>query len=156
MNGVPMNGVPMNGVPMNGVPINGSGQGAADAPRDGTPDSPVLAYRAVDPWPTAERDDLDAERARLEAEIAAARARAAAARARAAARDAEVRAVLRGELMASKEALTDMERQHDVTVAMVREAAAAEVDRIMAEARQRVVGPPSEETIVAQESGGPC
>ena len=155
MNGVPMNGVPMNGVPMNGVPMNGSARDHADPPEEAASTRPVLAYRAADSWPT-EKDDLDAERARLEAEIAAAAARAAAARARAAARDAEVRAVLRAELMASKEALTDMERQHDVTIAMVREAAAAEVTRIMAEARQRVAGPASEVAVVAEESGGSC
>ncbi|MGB8859101.1 MAG: hypothetical protein WCC60_07595 [Ilumatobacteraceae bacterium] len=127
LNGTPMNGTPMNGTPMNGTPMNGT-------PMNGTGALP--STQSVDWAPTA-GDDAVAERARLEAEIVVVTARAAAARQRAAQRDLDVRAALREELTASKSVLAEMERAHEVTVAMLREAAQAEVDRILRDARAR-------------------
>ena len=88
----------------------------------------------------AAQDQVAVERARLEAEIAAATARTAAARHRAAALEAEGRAELRAELDASRLAVEEMERQHEATVAMIREAAQAEAERILAAARQLAAG----------------
>lgn len=140
----------LNGTSLNGTGVNGIGltNEAAFLPLAATestatadsPTPPPDRERApvVEPWPELEDDELETERAGLEAEIAAARARTAAAKHRAAQRDAEMRAVLRAELEASKEVLATMEREHAVAVALVREAADAEVVRILAEARQRV------------------
>jgi len=74
---------------------------------------------------------------RLEMEIAAAKARTAAAKQRAAALDSEVQADMRQELVASRETVEEMERNHAVAVAMIRDAARAEADRILEAARQQ-------------------
>lgn len=76
------------------------------------------------------------EHRRLETEIAAAKARTAAAKERAAAIESEVQADMRRELVASRETVEEMERNHAVAVAMIRDAAQAEADRILEEARQ--------------------
>jgi L-rhamnose isomerase len=90
---------------------------------------------AADPDPSL--DYVAAERARLEAEIAAAKARTAAAKERAASRELELRAALHTELVTSRESLAELERQHEVAIAMVRSAAKAEVERILADARRQ-------------------
>jgi hypothetical protein len=82
--------------------------------------------------------ELDRQRARLEAEIVAAKTRAAAARQRAVERDTEVRAALKVEVEAAQARLADMERQHQVAVGMLRDAARGEVERILAEAREHI------------------
>ena len=115
----------MNGSPMNGSPMNGSWVAPSPAP------SP-----AADPWPESPLDDFERQRPRLEGEIAAAKARTAAARQRTAAREAEVRAALRAELVASKESVAEIERECDIAIANVRKAAQIEVERILAEAWQ--------------------
>lgn len=84
---------------------------------------------ATHPW---HPDDPDHEKSRLEAAIDAATARAAAARQRAAERDAEVRAALRNELESSKRVLAEMDRAHEVRVALIREAALAEAEAQLA------------------------
>ena len=81
-------------------------------------------------------DDDTQEHRRLESEIAAAKARTAAARARAADLDAQVQADMRHELVGSRETVEEMERNHNVAIAMIRDAAQAEADRILEEARQ--------------------
>ena len=153
---VALNGAQLNGSALNGVHVNGpwvapttlpqcaSGPlgteiGWADDPRhDAVHDQPTPP--TVAPLPDQTLDDLDAERARLEAEIAAANARTAAAKDRAAARDAEVSAALHAELVASREELAEIERQHEVALAMVRTAAQAEVERILAVAHHPSAG----------------
>lgn len=84
----------------------------------------------------APADDDVQENRRLEQQIAAAKARTAAAKERAAALDAEVQADMRQELVASRETVEEMERNHAVALAMIRNAAQAEADRILDEARQ--------------------
>jgi hypothetical protein len=81
-------------------------------------------------------DELQQERERLEAAIAAAKARAAAARDRSANRDRDLRAALKIEVEASQANLAEMERQHQVAIEMLHQATAAEVERILAEARR--------------------
>lgn len=83
-------------------------------------------------------DDVDQQKAQLEAALAAATARLTAAQQRAVVRDAEVRAVLHAELLASKETLARMEREYDMAISMVEQAAAAEAERVLTEARDRV------------------
>lgn len=90
--------------------------------------------------PAASFDDVDQQKAQLEAALADATARLAAARQRAVVRDAEVRAVLHAELLASKETLARMEREYEMAIAMVEQAAAVEAERVLAEARERVAG----------------
>jgi len=84
-------------------------------------------------------DNGSAEHERLEMEIAAAKARTAAARERAAALDAEVQADMRQELVASRQTVDEMERNHAAAIAMIRDGAQAEADRILVEARQQAV-----------------
>lgn len=112
---VELNGTKLNGHALNGKHVNGSWVPPSSLPNH-------------DPDMSADHD----ERARLVAEVAAANARTAAARERVAAREAEVRAALHAELVASRELLAEMERQHDVAIAMIRSAAQAEVERILA------------------------
>ena len=88
-----------------------------------------------DDWADTEANELAREQARLEAEIAAAKARTAAAMHRAATTDADAKAILREELLTAKRELADLERQHETTVAMIRQAAQDEVERILAAAR---------------------
>ncbi|MUH51863.1 MAG: hypothetical protein F2789_11715 [Actinobacteria bacterium] len=92
----------------------------------------------IDQWPAMGPDDLIGENTRLLQDLAAANARACAARERLARKEADLRAVLRNELVASKDAIAAMERQHEVNIAMVRKAAQIEVGRIMTAAREAV------------------
>ena len=98
-----------------------------------------LTSHGIDPWRDLALGELEAERARLEAEIASAKSRTAAARHRMAERDAEVRAALRAELLASKETVTELERHHQTELAAIEERAHAEVVRINAESRRVAV-----------------
>jgi|GEM_PF-3592464 len=91
---------------------------------------------ATDPKVDPPPGDLAVERNRLQSEIDTAKARAAAARERAAARELELRAVIHAEIVASRESIAEMERQHEMAIAMVRSAAQAEVERILAEAHR--------------------
>jgi len=77
-------------------------------------------------------DDGAAERARLEAAIAAAISRTAAARHRRAERDAEIRAALREEVLATQALLDEMDRNHQEALAALRETTQAEIARIIA------------------------
>lgn len=150
-----MNGNALNGDALNGNALHGRVPNGASVASDAallpmlTPMAEMTADAAMpspenqspqisEPWPELEHDELETERAGLEAEIAAARARTAVAKHRAAQRDAEMRAALRVELEASKDALADMEREHAVAVALVREAADVEVAEILAAARRQV------------------
>jgi cell division septum initiation protein DivIVA len=90
-----------------------------------------------DDWADTEANELAREQARLEAEIAAAKARTAAAMHRAATSDADAKAMLREELLTAKRELADLERQHETTVAMIRQAAQDEVERILSVARDQ-------------------
>ncbi len=134
----------MNGTPMNGTAINGTHSLSMSATGDHHDERALQAESsgptAHEPWPDVAHDELKAERMRLEAEIANAKSRAATARHRAAVRDTEMRDALRAEIAASKEALTAMEREHETTISMVRGAAQAEVDRILAAAQQVAAG----------------
>lgn len=148
MNGTPMNGTSMNGthVESSVLPVHAdsSHMFSMSATGDQHDDHAVPPEGSIpvhaDPWPDVTRNELEAERMRLEAEIATAKSRAASARHRASARDTEMRDALRAEIAASKESLTAMEREHETTIAMVRGAAQAEVDRILAAAREVAAG----------------
>jgi prophage DNA circulation protein len=83
---------------------------------------------------------LERKLARLHEEIAAAQTRAEAAKRRITEREAEVRDVLRAELLASQEAVAEMERQHELNVESIRQRTNAEVARILAEARLLATG----------------
>jgi hypothetical protein len=91
----------------------------------------------VAPVPLSDADQgvaaLEAERIRLEREIAAAEARSTAARLR----TEEVNAALHAVVVSSKERLTEMEREHERHIAMIRSAAQSEVEQILDEARRR-------------------
>jgi hypothetical protein len=117
------------------VGLNGSSMNEAHPERDDEHWPPM-----VDSWLEPERDKLNEERSRLEREIAAAKARAEAARRRTALREEDMRASMRAELSAAQQALADMERQHEATLAMVKSTAQAEIDRILAEARRDAGG----------------
>ena len=82
-------------------------------------------------------DPVAAERARIQGEIDSAKARVAAAKERAASRELELRAVIHAEIVASRESIAEMEREHEVAIATVRSTAQAEVERILAEAREQ-------------------
>jgi hypothetical protein len=86
----------------------------------------------------SEHGEVYDEQAQLEAGIAAAKARAAAARDRGARRDADIRAALKIEVELSQARLAEMERQHQIAITMLREAASTEVERILSEARQQI------------------
>jgi len=117
-------------VELNGTPLNGTRLHRSVSTLDWTRDADLIWLPAV--------DESRVERDRLRAEIAAAKARADAARQRSAAREAELRAVLQAELAESRERLAALEREHDATVASIREEARAEVERILAQARDQV------------------
>ena len=137
-----LNGTPMNGASPNCASMNGS---RWEHPSAGPPtdlEAEPVWSPTMGTWPGAEPDEFEVERQRLEAEIAAAKARTAEARRRAADRDTELRA----ELIASQELVAEVERQHEMAVARVREAAQAEVKRVLTEARRRVAGDPARET----------
>lgn len=112
---------------LNGTSLNG----AATTVVSGTPALKVYDCMQEDPM-----NEVEAERIRLEGDIAAARARIAVARARAESREVQTRASLHEELLAARERLVEMEREHERLAAEVRAVAAAEVERILAEARQ--------------------
>ena len=131
-------------VELNGTPLNGSRVHLSNAPHDWTQEADLVWLPSGGPRSslTVDKaelgiDGLDAERSRLEAEIAAAKARAVAARRRAAERDGEMRAALQAEIAASRAQLGFLEREHDATVARIREQARAEVERILTEARRQ-------------------
>jgi hypothetical protein len=83
------------------------------------------------PWPTAVPDEFEIERAALESQIAAAKARAATALHR----EPTLCAALRDEVTTSQRQLAEIETAHERAVARVRDEAAAEVARILADAR---------------------
>ena len=95
-------------------------------------------------------DSVEVERARLEAEIVGAKQRLDAARFRAEARDAEARAALRAEIALTRDTLAEMGLRHEEQVSRVRESAKAEVEQILAAARQAAG---SQALIVNEESG---
>ena len=123
-------------VALNGMPINGSNGETPDSPRDWLQEKAPLWPPASGSWPDSAFDELDVERSRLEAEIATAKARAAAARRR----DTQMRAAMHADVVVSQQRLAEMEREHDTTIATIREAAQAEVARILSEARREVAG----------------
>ena len=133
-----LNGSSLNGSSLNGSSLNGSvsdhGHDAYPTPVQGVP----AQTDGLASWPPRSFDEVDQQKARLEAELAAATARLAAARQRAVVRDAEVRAVLHAELLASKETLARMEREYEMAIAMVQQAAATEAVRVLAAAREEV------------------
>ncbi len=99
--------------------------------------APLAMNGSSRPKPTAPTEDVgDDERSRLEGELAAAKERVAAATRRRAARDLAVKEAMRVELAAFQETIADTERRHQEAVAMIRDAADAEVERILAEARR--------------------
>lgn len=81
-------------------------------------------------------DGVEVERARLEAEIVGAKKRLEAARFRAEAREVEARAALRAEIARTRGTLAEMELRHEEQISRIREAARAEVEQILAVARQ--------------------
>ena len=146
--------VGLNGAPVNGTPINGFRMGLSTAPDDRwKEEAPLWASARAGVWHKPEVDELGAERLRLEAEIEVANERIAVARSRVEQRDADLNAALRAELVASQECLAEMEREQDMTVEMVRAAARDEVERILAEARQRIAS--SEADLTNSETAEP-
>ncbi|MGZ4768807.1 MAG: hypothetical protein ACXWBO_17195 [Ilumatobacteraceae bacterium] len=138
LNGTSLNGASLHDAPVNGgwippanLPRHGAGSRAA---KNGSTDS--LHHDAVR-QPGRADPPLDGDLARLEAEVALAKARVDSTKDRLADRDADVRARLRVELIASRDAVAQMEREFDVALAMIREAARTEVERILTEARER-------------------
>ena len=81
-------------------------------------------------------DPLEEERARLETDIAVAKSRLFAAKHAAAQLDAQTKQALRAELASSRDDLSDLERRHSDSVRAIRQQAADEVDRILADARR--------------------
>lgn len=127
-----LNGTPLNGASLNGAPLNGSD--THPTPAQGVP----VHSDGSATWPPQSFEDVDQQKARLEAELAAASARLSAVRQRAVVREAEVRAVLHAELLASKETLARMEREYEMAISMVEQAAATEAERVLAAARDQV------------------
>ena len=80
-------------------------------------------------------DDDTRERLRLEGEIVVAKLRAAAARERSAALDAEIEADSRSELVMARQTVEEMERDHAVAIAGIRNEAQAQAAEIVTEAR---------------------
>jgi hypothetical protein len=115
----------LNGNSTNGVTLNGTNVGEVAPGQISSP--------AADAWSSPVTDDLEAERRRLEREIAEARELIARAEACSVERDVEVRAMLRAELLASKEAIAEMERNHEQDLAAIRESVRAEIEQIRAE-----------------------
>jgi hypothetical protein len=90
---------------------------------------------AVGSQPCPPPADFEAEQARLESAIAVANERVAAAKVRVAVCQAKIEAALRVELAEFQESVAELEGQHEETLAAVRAAAQAEVDRILTGAR---------------------
>jgi hypothetical protein len=151
---------------MNGIPfepdahVNGSGNGHAataevapvhpiDLVMQSTDHNSGRAWPALDePWSDPATDELEEQQSRLQVDIAAAKQRIAAAQHLAATRDAQMRAAMREELVRMRTELADLERHHEDQLAGVRARTQAEVDRILAAARDTaskefddVVGP---------------
>lgn len=122
---------------LNGTSLNGTASSGVDARPTPVHGLPIQSDSSAG-WPPQPFDDVDQQKAALEAALAAATARLAAARQRAVVRDAEVRAVLQAELLASKETLARMEREYEMAIGMVQQAAAAEADRVLTAARDEV------------------
>jgi hypothetical protein len=100
------------------------------------PTSPSAVMNGAGPHTSAVPEGaVDDELARMQAELASAKRELATARQRAAAREAASSEAIRAEVTSSREALADLERRHHEAVRMVREAADAEVTRILAGAR---------------------
>ena len=100
------------------------------------PEHGHLGSHTADEWLAAASaeagmDDVEVERARLERELAEAKDRIEAAHRRA----TDLRAALQAEVLASQAHLAELDRQHLVAMAMVRDTANAEAARIVAEAR---------------------
>ena len=134
---VALNGTSLNGTSLHDAPLNGSSVSPAMLPR------PAGGSRAKNGSkddqrhdPQQRADEADAELARLEADVMVAKARADIAKDRLAGRDADVRAALRVELIAARDAVAQMEQEYEMTLAIVRAAAKTEVERILAEARE--------------------
>ena len=124
-----LNGTPIDALRLDAcVPLNGFAHA--------TTQKPLSNSAVVDPGDAAHA----ADRVRLEAEIAAAEARTSVARLR----STDVNSALHAIVVASKERLAAMERDHEVHVAEIRDRAQAEVARILDVARQQVgLGPSS-------------
>jgi hypothetical protein len=140
---VALNGTSLNGASLHDAPVNGGWVAPVILPRHGggsrtTKNGSTDSQHHDAVQQPAANPPVDGELARLEAEVVIAKARADRAMDRLADRDADVRAVLRVELIASRDAVAQMEREYEVAIAMVRTAAQTEVERILAEARERV------------------
>lgn len=109
---------------------NGSTNGATNGSTNGS---------HADESRQVELNGVDAERRRLEDGIAVAKRRAAASHQRIEAAEVDIREGLRAELLASKDALAAIERHHAAAVAIIRDAAQAEVQRILKDARSAPV-----------------
>lgn len=120
----------------NGSSMNGSHTVSPFSSQSGLEAPPLELHLMSDQHDCTQ--SADAERRRLEDDIAAAKRRAAASQQRIEASENNIREGLRAELSASKDALAAIERQHEVTVAMIRNAAQAEVQRILTDTRQGV------------------
>jgi hypothetical protein len=125
-------------VGLNGTPIDDSWLHHTTVQHDRTRNEVQKWHSPAASWPDVEVEDLEVERSRLEAEIAAGKARVAAAKHRAAEMSAALAAALRAEVAASQGALAEMELQHEAEIARIREAADADVERILAAARRHV------------------
>lgn len=79
----------------------------------------------------------DAELLRLRTELEAHKQRLIAARREMAKLVTEARALLQADIVEARAAMAELERSHGEALAVIREAAAAEAERILAEARQR-------------------
>ena len=120
---------------LSGAQFNGSSWEPPVVPDDPLPEAdPVWLPAAHADSPALALDEFEVERSRLEAEISAVKSRAIAARHLA----TGVHATLHAEVIAAQDALAEMERQHGIDIAMIREAARVEVARILSEARQQV------------------
>ena len=126
-----LNGTSHNGTSHNGTSHSGTSHNATLEPSIALLLGPAATAGAQPPPADDEQELL-----LLEAKLSATTAKVLATRARIAARDLQVRAALRAELDASRMALAELERQHEVTVAMIEEAARIEVARILADARR--------------------
>lgn len=104
------------------------GYSSAWPPTNGTPTNGDAVIHTV--------DGADVERASLQAELAAAKERIVRARNRADAREAEAREALRAEIASTRDILAEIERQYREAVSMIQATARAEVERVLAEARQ--------------------
>lgn len=149
-------------IALNVTPMNGSRTSFATASHNGSgipvigmfvmeeqhrervPEEGSGSVRTARNWPAPVLDEIEVERSRLEAEIVAAISRTVAAQHRAGGLDADVRTGLREEFINSRESLADMEREHEAAVAMIRDTAKGEIERIRAEAADAIATAQSE------------